>query len=256
MRLSNEVAIVTGAGRGIGAEVARALAREGAAVAVTARKLADAEKVAAAIEADDGRAKAFRCDVTDAQSVHHAVDAVEHAFGVPTIFINNAGQLGTVAKFADIEPHDFAHVIEVNLVGAAIAARAVLKRMLVGGRGTIVNVSSGAASRAIEAWSAYCASKAGLSMLTRSLALEYGGVGIRVFGFAPGIVDTDMQGEIRASGIGPLASLPREKLADPREPADAIAFLCSSDGASFAGRELDIRDPAFREAAGLKPLPA
>ena len=127
--------------------------------------------------------------------------------------------------------------------------------MLKDGRGTIVNISSGAAHRAMEGWSAYCASKAGLAMLTKSLALEYGPLGIRVFGFAPGIVDTDMQASIRASGIGPLAKLPRNMLASPSEPAAAIAFLCSTGGASFAGQELDIRNADFRAAAGLKPLP-
>ena len=175
--------------------------------------------------------------------------------GAPTILVNNAGQIAPIGRLVDIEPHEWAAVINVNLVGAATAARAVLLHMLKEGRGTIVNISSGAAHRAMEGWSAYCASKAGLAMLTKSLALEYGPVGIRVFGFAPGIVDTEMQASIRASGIGSIAKLPRNMLASPSEPAAAIAFLCSSDGASLAGQELDIRNADFRAAAGLKPLP-
>jgi NAD(P)-dependent dehydrogenase (short-subunit alcohol dehydrogenase family) len=128
--------------------------------------------------------------------------------------------------------------------------------MLSAGRGTIINVSSGAAHRPLPGWSAYCAAKAGLAMLTRALAAEYGEQGIRVFGFAPGIVDTDMQATIRASGIGPVAKLPREALSNPREPAEAIAFLASSASSALSGQELDIRNPEFRAAAGLALLAA
>lgn len=254
MRLAGEVAVVTGAARGIGAETARALAAEGAAVAVTARALPGAERVAKAIGEAGGRAVAFALDVGEAHAVDHAVAAVEKALGPPTILVNNAGVIAPIGRLADVEPGEWAKAIHTNLVGAAFAARAVLKVMLRDGRGTIVNVSSGAAHRPMEGWSAYCASKAGLAMLTRSIALDYGGVGIRAIGFAPGIVDTDMQAAIRASGIGPLASLPRDKLASSSDPARAIAFLCSADGAAFAGQEVDIRTPEFRVAAGLGPL--
>src|SRR5690606_15700892 len=118
-------------------------------------------------------------------------------------------------------------------------------------RGTIVNLSSGAAHRPMEGWSAYCAGKAGLAMVTQSLALEYGARGIRAFGFAPGVVDTDMQGEIRASGINPVSKLPRENLARGDDPARAIAYLCSAAAADLAGGELDMRDASCRARAGL-----
>jgi NAD(P)-dependent dehydrogenase (short-subunit alcohol dehydrogenase family) len=133
-------------------------------------------------------------------------------------------------------------------------ARAVLPDMLAARRGRIINLSSGAALRPLEGWSAYCAAKAGLAMLTRSLALEYGEAGIRAFGFAPGVVDTDMQAEIRASGINPVSRLPRESLADPSLPARAITFLCTPDADAFSGGEVDIRDPAFRAAMGLPAI--
>ena len=125
---------------------------------------------------------------------------------------------------------EWAANVTANLVGAANAARAVLPAMLAAGRGTIVNLSSGAAHIPIAGWGAYCAAKAGLAMLTKTLAAEYGEKGIRVFGFAPGLVDTAMQEAIRAAGIGPVAKLPREKLTSPREPAEAIAFLVSQRG--------------------------
>jgi NAD(P)-dependent dehydrogenase (short-subunit alcohol dehydrogenase family) len=88
-------------------------------------------------------------------------------------------------------------------------------------------------------------------MVTQSLALEYGARGIRVFGFAPGVVDTDMQGAIRASGINPVSKLPRENLAGVDDPARAIAYLCSAAADDLAGGELDIREASFRARAGL-----
>ena len=92
-------------------------------------------------------------------------------------------------------------------------------------------------------------------MLTRSVHMEYGDQGIRIFGFAPGVVDTDMQGAIRASGINPVSKLPRTSLAPPEEPARAIAWLCTPAADALAGQELDIRAPDLRAAAGLAPLP-
>ena len=254
--LAGEIAVVTGAGRGIGAATAQALARAGASVAVTARRVDEAAAVAGRIATANGRAIAVACDVGEATSVDDAVKETERRLGTPTILVNNAGRIAPIGKFADVAVEGWAAVIDVNLIGAVRMAHAVLPAMLAAGRGTIVNVSSGAGRRAMEGWSAYCASKAGLNMLTQSLALEYGDAGLRVFSLAPGIVDTDMQGAIRDSGIGPIARLPRAMLASPEDPAAAIAFLCSPAGQPFAGQVLDIRDAKFRAAAGLPPLPA
>lgn len=256
MRLKGEVVFVTGAGRGIGAEVARVLAREGATVFVTARKRADAEGVAADIDRGGGKAIALACDVSDPGSVGAAVVATWNKAGAISILVNNAGTINPIGALHETDPLEWARNVQVNLSGAAAAAHAVLPGMLAAGRGTIINVSSGAAHRPLPGWSAYCAAKAGLAMLTRALAAEYAERRIRVFGFAPGIVDTDMQATIRASGIGPVAKLPRESLSNPREPAEAIAFLVSSASNAFSGQELDIRDPEFRAAAGLAPLAA
>ena len=102
--------------------------------------------------------------------------------------------------------------------------------MLAAGGGTIVNVSSGAAIRPLEGWSAYCSAKAGLHMLTRAIALETAGKGIRVFGFQPGTTDTDMQVLIRASGINPVSQIPRGNLTPVAHPAAAIVYLCTAGG--------------------------
>ena len=256
MRLEGEIAFITGAGRGIGAEAARALAHEGATVVITARKRADAEGVAADIVGGGGKAIALACDVSDVSSVDAAVAAAQSKAGPVSILVNNAGVIGPIGELHETDPHEWARNVHVNLSGAAAAAHAVLPGMLSANRGTIINVSSGAAHRPLPGWSAYCAAKAGLAMLTRALAADYADKGIRVFGLAPGLVDTEMQGAIRASGIGPVAKLPRESLSSPREPAAAIAFLASSGGDRFVGQELDIRNPDFRIAAGLAPLVA
>jgi NAD(P)-dependent dehydrogenase (short-subunit alcohol dehydrogenase family) len=250
MNLSGHVAIVTGAGRGIGAATARRLSEAGARVVVTARKLKDAEAVARECKGS----VALACDVSDPKSVDAMVKKAADALGRPTVLVNNAGVIQPIGRFDALDPESFAASIRTTLVGAAFCARAVLPHFLEGDGGRIVNLSSGAALNPLEGWSAYCAGKAGLAMLTRSLALEYGERGVRVFGFAPGVVDTDMQGEIRASGINRISRLPRASLAPARDPADAIAFLCTDLADDFAGGEVDIRDAAFREAAGLKPI--
>ena len=127
----------------------------------------------------------------------------------------------------------------------------VLPHFLTQKTGVIVNISSGAAHNPMEGWSAYCSGKAGVYMLTRATALEAGGRGVRVYGFAPGVVDTDMQVTIRASGINEVSRIPRENLASPEDPAKAIAWLCSDAAADLAGQELTIRDESLRKRVGL-----
>ncbi|MCX5496017.1 SDR family NAD(P)-dependent oxidoreductase [Kaistia dalseonensis] len=243
-----EIVLVTGAARGIGAATALHLAGRGYRVAVSARHLADAEAIARQI---GGSAHAVACDVADQASVEQAIASVEAALGPVTILVNNAGMVQPIGLLHETDPAAWAANISTTLVGAAAVTRAVLPGMLRRSGGRIVNLSSGAAHQPLEGWSAYCAAKAGLAMLTRSIALEYGGRGIRSFGFAPGVVDTGMQAEIRASGINPVSRLPRESLANPADPARAIAYLCTEEADDLAGREIDIRDQDFRKRVGL-----
>lgn len=252
--LAAETVIVTGAGRGIGAAAARLLAACGAQVVVSARRLEDAEAVASSIPS--AQVLAVGCDVSRSEDVARLVLETGHRFGPATALVNNAGVVAPIGRLDTLDPEAFAASIRTTLVGAAFAARAVLPAMVEAGRGRIVNLSSGAAHRPLEGWSAYCAAKAGLAMLTRSIALEYGDLGIKAFGFAPGVVDTGMQAEIRASGLNPVSRLPRASLAPVEEPAEAIAFLCSAASDDYAGQEIDIRTDGFRTAAGLPALPA
>lgn len=255
MTLKNQSALVTGAGRGIGEAAAMALAMQGAAVTVTARRQEDAARVADAIVKAGGRALGIGCDVTNRDALRMAAESAEKSFGPVTTLINNAGVIAPIARIADADAAAWTQSIEINLIGAFNAVHAVLPGMIARGEGVIINLSSGAAHRPMEGWSAYCAAKAGLAMLTRALHLEYQDKGIRSIGFAPGLVDTGMQGLIRASGINPVSQIAQQALSDAREPAAAIAFLCGAGGAPYAGQEVDVRTPEFRAAAGLPPKP-
>jgi NAD(P)-dependent dehydrogenase (short-subunit alcohol dehydrogenase family) len=166
--------------------------------------------------------------------------------------VNNAGVIEPISTLETCEPDAWTQNIVVNLVGVFHCLRAILPHFRQSGGGIIINLSSGAAHRPLEGWSAYCAAKAGVAMLTRSVALEAGDCGVRVYGFQPGVVDTDMQGLIRNSGLSEVSKLPREQLADPSEPARVIAWLCTDEAADLAGKELSIGDQQLRRRAGLE----
>lgn len=246
MNLHGKTALVTGGNRGIGLATVRALSEAGADVHFTARSAANI----AAAQRDLGEAAAtgHLADMTNRDAMTTLLD---QGFD---ILVNNAAVIAPIGRILDISAEDWARSIDINLTAVFHATQRALVHMVAKRAGTIVNISSGAAHRPQEGWSAYCAGKAGLAMLTRSVHLEYGDKGIRIFGFAPGVVDTDMQGAIRASGINPVSRLARESLSPPHEPAKAIAWLCTSFAESFSGQELDVRAPDLRAAAGLPPL--
>ncbi|MFO7312257.1 MAG: SDR family oxidoreductase [Bacillota bacterium] len=249
--LAGQVAIVTGAGKGIGRAAAAALARAGAAVVLASRTYRDCEAAAEEIRTAGGEAVAFGADVADYGQVERVVREALARFGHIDILINNAGVIEPIGYLQDCDPGAWARNVQINLVGAFHCVRAVLPHFLERQRGVIVNVSSGAAVRPREGWSAYCSAKAGLAMLTQAIHLEAGALGVRVYGFQPGVVDTDMQVKIRASGINEISRLPRESLANPADPARVIAWLCTEEARDLAGQELTIRDPALRARAGL-----
>jgi len=251
MKLDGKVALVTGASRGLGEGAARSLAREGASVMLLARDGDLAQVVARGIAADGGRAEALACDVSDYASVERAVADTRERFGGLDILINNAGVIDPIGSLAESDPATWARNIQINLVGAYNVVRTVLDGMLAAGGGTIVNVSSGAAHRPMEGWSAYCAGKAGLAMVTRSIALETAGQGIRVFGFSPGTIDTDMQVKIRASGINPVSQIPRVNLAPVDHAVRGLLYLCDSASDDLIGQDVSIRDEAVRQRVGL-----
>ena len=247
--LDRKVAIVTGASRGIGEAAALALGAAGASVVLAARSAQQLEANVRKIVAAGGKALAAECDVSDYDACQRLVHQTAQRFGPPDILVNNAGVIEPIGMVATDQPQEWARSIEINLIGAYYAIRAVLPGMLERGHGDIINVSSGAAHRPLEGWSAYCSGKAGLAMLTRAIDLEHSAAGIRVFGFQPGTTDTDMQVTIRASGINMISQIPREKLTPVALPAKAIVFLCTKEADDYRGKDFSLNDADFRRRA-------
>jgi NAD(P)-dependent dehydrogenase (short-subunit alcohol dehydrogenase family) len=252
VNLTGRVVFVTGASRGIGEALARTLAADGAAVVLAARGVEPCEALAGEIETAGGKALAVACDVSDPASVAAAKAAANARFGTVDSLVNNAGVVQPIGRITDCAPDAWRTNLDINLAGAFNVVHAFLPDMIKNGGGTILNVSSGAAHNALEGWSAYCAAKAGLAMFTRSIDLEYRDQGVRVFGFGPGTVDTEMQVQIRASGINPVSQLPRGNLAPPQRPAQVMAWLLGGESDDLSGQELSIRDDALLRRAGVE----
>jgi len=189
--LADRVAIVTGAGRGIGRAVAQALAREGAAVALAARTRAEVAAVAEAIRTAGGRALAVPTDVSQDAQVEALVDETVGQLGPVDILVNAAG-VAVFGPVAGAKPADWDAMLAVNLRAVMVCCRAVLPSMLRRRSGTIVNVASVAASRPIAGAAAYAATKAGVVAWSRALAEELRGDGVRVGVISPGAVDTPL----------------------------------------------------------------
>lgn len=239
--------LITGAGAGIGAETAIHLARQGHNVVVAVRNPGKVNDLVAHLKDAGGDALAVQCDVRIGDEVERAVAKAVSYFGGLDIVINNAGRIDPIGLIAETDPASWRDTLETNLFGAYLVTRVALGQMKNDG-GTIINVSTGAAHTAREGWSAYCATKAGLAMFTRSIALEYGAAGIRAFGVQPGVVDTDMQVKIRSSGVNEISKIRREDLLSPSRPAAAIAWLCQAMPEALSGQDLTMDD--LRRAAG------
>ena len=246
--LQGKVALVTGASRGLGEGVAHELAARGASVMLVARDGAAVAAVAAGI---GDRAAAESLDVSDYAAVERLVAATRARFGGLDILVNNAGVIEPIAEIATSDPAAWARNIQINLVGAYNVVRAVLPGMLAGGGGTIIDISSGAAYRPLEGWSAYCSGKAGLAMFTNAVALETAGKGIRVFGFSPGTIDTEMQVKIRASGINAISKIPRAELSPVDHAVRGLVYLCAGACDDLIGQDVSMREEAFRQRIGL-----
>lgn len=246
--MSGKTVAITGASRGIGAAAARAFAAAGANVALIARSAGEVEKLAAEIGA---AALALPCDVSDYGAVAAVLDATVAHFGGLDVLINNAGVISPISALWQADPAAWGQTIDINLKGVFHGMRAALPVMSAAGGGTIITISSGAAHNALEGWSAYCTSKAGAAMLTMCLDKEAKGRGIRAMGLSPGTVATEMQREIKASGINPVSRLDWSDHIPPEWPAEALLWMCSADADEFVGQEISLRDPAIRARVGL-----
>ena len=246
--LTGKTVLITGASRGIGAEAARVFADAGANVALVARGSDAIADLAGEIGA---KAVAIPCDISRYWEVEKAVDNCVTAFGRLDILINNAGVIEPIARMEDADPEAWGQVIDINLKGVFNGMRAALPEMERAGGGTVLTVSSGAAHGPVEAWSHYCASKAGAAMLTKCLHKEMGEKGIRAMGLSPGTVATQMQKEIKASGINPVSQLDWSDHIPADWPAKALLWMCGADADGYLGEEISLRDEGIRKKVGL-----
>ena len=248
MSVQGKTVIVTGASRGIGEAAAEVFAAAGANVALLARSERDIRDIARRIGA---QALAIPCDVTDFASVQGAVEKAEATFGPTEVLINNAGAVEPISHLATADPAGWDKVVDINLKGVFYGMRTVMPGMIERGHGTILTVSSGAAHNPVEGWSHYCASKAGAAMLTRCADKEARHAGVRIMGLSPGTVATQMQKEIKASGINPVSQLNWSDHIPPDWPARALLWMCEPEADEFIGQEISLRDEGIRRRVGL-----
>jgi NAD(P)-dependent dehydrogenase (short-subunit alcohol dehydrogenase family) len=248
MDMTGKTVMITGASRGIGAEAARVFADAGANVVLMARS----QDAIADLAGEIGKqAIAIPCNVARFGEMSSAVETVLGAFGSVDVLINNAGVIEPISHLSASDPDEWSQVIDINLKGVYNGMRAVLPVMKDAGGGSILTISSGAAHHAIEAWSHYCASKAAVNMMGRSIHLEEAANGIRAIGLSPGTVATQMQREIKASGINPVSELAWEDHIPADWPARALLWMCSAEADKYCGEEISLRDEGIRKAIGL-----
>jgi NAD(P)-dependent dehydrogenase (short-subunit alcohol dehydrogenase family) len=246
--LRTKTVLITGASRGIGAAAAYAFADAGANVVLAARSRTEIDAIARDI---GDTALAVTCDVADPDAVTALVATTIDRFGAVDVLINNAGLIEPISPLAETDPAAFSQTIDVNFKGVFYGMQAVLPHMITRGSGTIITVSSGAAHGPMQGWSTYCASKAGAYMLTRTADLENRELGVRVLGLSPGTVATQMQREIKASGINAVAELEWSDHIPPEWPAKALVWMCGPQADAHLGTDVSLRDPDIRRQVGL-----
>ncbi len=235
------VAVITGAGKGIGRAIALRLAKDGYKIAVCYNNSgAAAEKTAADIIAAGGTARAFRLDVTDSVNVNFVIADIENAFGEIAVLVNNAG-IAEQSLFTDITDEMWHKMIDTNLGGAFYCARAVLPFMIHRKMGKIINIASiwGETGGSCEVH--YSAAKAGIIGMTKALAKEVGPSGITVNCVSPGVILTDMTSHFDEDTMNTLKDeTPLGRIGTPEDVAGAVAFLVSADADFITGQDIAV----------------
>jgi 3-oxoacyl-[acyl-carrier protein] reductase len=245
--LTGRVALVTGAGQGIGAEIAGRLGTEGAVVAVNSLHAEKAEATAGRVSSTGGTAEPFPADVSDPSQVERMVTSIESRLGSVEILVNNAAVL-SMRELTEMDLDDWDRQIAVNLTGPFLVCRRIIPRMVEARWGRIVNVSSIWGLVGARGATAYAAAKGGLIELTRAMAQEVGGNGVRVTAVAPGVVSTpQLAADAAFSGIT-VPEMERRyaldtllgRIASASEIAGVVAFLASDEGAPFEGQTVPV----------------
>jgi len=243
MRFHGQIALVTGAGRGIGRAIAITLADQGAVLMVNSLHEANAEAVAAEIRSKGSCAQAYAADVSDEIRVQALVEATVRAFGTVHILVNNAGILSTTQPLESISGNEWDHIMAVNARSVFFCTKWVLPLMKAQRRGKVVNIASIAArSTAILGGVHYTASKAAVLGLTRQTAREVAAYNINVNAVAPSNTDTDMvRAVMTAQQIEQLqAQVPLRRRGTPQDVANLVAFLVSEEASYITGATVDI----------------
>lgn len=247
INLNGKTVFITGASQGVGAAAGRYLASIGANVVLVARNMSALNDLAQEIGIN---ALAIQCDVAKYDQVSGAMQhAVDH-FGGLDILVNNAGTIEPIARIEDSDPEQWSKVVDVNLKGVYHCMRAAYSHMRENG-GTVINISSGAATSALEGWSHYCATKAAVLSLTKCTHKEWSKFGVNVVGLSPGTVATDMQIAIKESNINPVSKLDWSSHISPEWVAKTIAWLTSDNARQYDGDDFSLKTEEGRRQVGL-----
>ena len=245
-RLTGKSAVITGGGTGIGQAIALAFAREGAQVAVAGRRKEKLDETLHLLQRAGCSALALECDVTKAADTQRVVKSAEGAFGKVNVLVNNAGAL-SVSTVENITEEDWDRVMATNVKGPFLMSRAALPAMRCAGGGSIINVGSVLGIVAIRDRAAYCASKGGVSMLTKAMALDHAQDNIRVNCVCPSIVESDMTRNLFAeTEVGQqaresrLASIPLGRFGKPADIAGLTVFLASEESSWMTGTVIPV----------------
>jgi NAD(P)-dependent dehydrogenase (short-subunit alcohol dehydrogenase family) len=244
MGLKGKVAIVTGAGRGLGKASSIEMAKEGASLVILSRTPSELRETAKAIKSLGGNVISIKADVSEPKDIDKVVDRTIEQFGKIDILMNNAGIVGPVSPIFMVDEEDWNEVMNINLRGPYLFSKAVAPYMLKQGRGKIINVTSGLGEIVMPFFGAYSVAKAGLIHLTKIMSEELECYNIQVNGLDPGVMDTRMQEEIR--NLGPeilgdeichefMSMKERGVLKPPEKVAKLAVFLASGESDSITG---------------------